>query len=101
MKKLAKSVFKPLDKYEEELIKSLENDEWVAVPNQKKEIEKIVAAAKYTLEKMNKDKRITIRVDNRDLKTIQDKALASGIPYQTIIGALIRQFANGKITVAL
>ena len=101
MKKLPKSAFEPLDKYEEELIKAIENDEFVEVPNQKEEIEKIVAASKYTLEKHKKDKRITIRVGTGDLESIQNKALESGIPYQTLITSIISKFAKGKISIGV
>jgi len=101
MKKLSKSAFVPFDKYEEELIKSIENDEWVEVPNQKEEIEKIMTAAKYTLEKMRKDKRITIRVGNNDLRLIQNKAIETGIPYQTLIASILRKFARGKINIGI
>ena len=94
MKKLPNSAFKPLDKYEEELIHTIENDEFVEVPNQKEEIAKAVAMAKYTLEKMKKDKRITIRVENDDLNLIQNKAIESGIPYQTLISSILRKFAS-------
>ena len=102
MKKTKKyDPFAPLDKYEEDLIKSIENDEWVPVPNQKEEIEKLVAAARYTLEKMKKDKRITIRVDKDDLESIQDKAIKTGIPYQTLIASILRKFARGKIDIGV
>lgn len=101
MKKLPNSAFKPFDKYEEELIKSIENDEFVEVPNQKEEIGKIMAAAKYTLKKMKKNKRITIRVESEDLKTIQNKALETGIPYQTLIASILRKFARGKINIGV
>lgn len=101
MKKLPNSAFKPLDKYEEDLIKSVENDEWVEVPNQKEEIEKIVAAAKYTLKKMKKNKRITIRVGSADLKLIQHKAIETGIPYQTLIASILRKFARGKMNIGV
>ena len=38
--KLKKSAFEPLDDYEKQLIKDIENDEFVEVPNQKKEIKR-------------------------------------------------------------
>lgn len=101
MKKLPNSAFEPFDKYEEELIKSIENDEFVEVPNQKEEIGKIMAAAKYTLKKMKKNKRITIRVESEDLKTIQNKAIETGIPYQTLIASILRKFARGKINIGV
>ncbi len=99
--KLKKSAFEPLDDYERQLIKDLENGEFVEVPNQKEEIKKIREYAKYTLEKMKKDKRITIRVENNDLELIQNKAIETGIPYQTLIASILRKFARGKINIGV
>ncbi|OGK10195.1 hypothetical protein A2767_01965 [Candidatus Roizmanbacteria bacterium RIFCSPHIGHO2_01_FULL_35_10] len=102
MKKTKKiDPFAPLDKYEEELIKSIENDEWVEIPNQKEEIEKLVGAAKYTREMMKKEKRITVRVNKQDLEDIQEKAIQTGIPYQTLIASILHKFAKGKINIGV
>lgn len=101
MRRLPKKAFEPLDDYERQLIKDLENGEFVEVSNQKEEIQKAVAAAKYTLGKMKKEKRITIRVANNDLQTIQDKAVKTGIPYQTLIAAILHKFAKGKISIGI
>ena len=102
MKKAKKyDIFAPLDKYEEDLIEALEKGEFVEVPNQKEEIAKLRKYAAYTLEKMRKEKRITIRVDNKDLVSIQSKALESGIPYQTLIASILRKFAQGKIHIGV
>ena len=38
--KLKKSAYEPLDDYERQLIKDIENDEFVPVPNQKEEIKR-------------------------------------------------------------
>ena len=94
--KLKKSIYKPLDNYERQLIKDIENDEFVPVPNQKEEIAKAVLYAKNYL---RKDKRVTLRVAKQDLEKIQEKAIESGIPYQTLINSLIRQYANGRINI--
>ncbi len=99
--KLKKSAFEPLDDYERDLIKDLENGEFVEVPNQEEEIKKLRGYAKYTLEKMKKNKRITIRVENNDLELIQNKAIESGIPYQTLIASILRKFARGKINIGV
>lgn len=93
---MKKSAFKPMDDYEKQLIKDIENDEFVEVPNQAKEIKRYVSYAKNYLKK---DKRITLRVAKKDLEKIQTKAIETGIPYQTLINSLIRQFANGRINI--
>ena len=48
-----------------------------------------------------KDKRVTLRVAKKDLEKIQKKAIMSGIPYQTLISSLIRQYANGRISISV
>jgi predicted DNA binding CopG/RHH family protein len=94
--KLKKSIYEPLDDEERQLIKDIENDVFVSVPNQKEEKDKAVIYAKNYLKK---DTRVTLRVAKQDLEKIQDKAIKSGIPYQTLINSLIRQYANGRISI--
>lgn len=96
IKKLKKSIYEPLDDEERQLIKDIENDVFVSVPNQKEEIKRYVNYAKNMLKK---DKRLTLRVAEKDLEKIQEKAIKSGIPYQTLINSLIRQYANGRISI--
>lgn len=96
--KLKKSAYEPFDDYERQLIKDIENDEFVEVPNQAEEIKRYVSYAKHYL---RKDKRITLRVAKKDLEKIQEKAIISGIPYQTLINSLIRQYANGRINLSV
>jgi len=93
-----KSEFEPLDNYEKQLIKDIENNEFVSVPNVKKEIKRY---ASYARNYLKKEKRITLRVAKRDIEKIQEKAIETGIPYQTLIGSLIKQYVNGKISIAI
>ena len=84
-----------LDKEEKELAKSLESEEWVSdlTKKAKKEYEEY---ARYSL---NKQKRINIRMTERDLKRIRAKAIEEGIPYQSLISMLIHKYNEGKILV--
>lgn len=95
---MKKTAFEPMDDYERQLIKDIENDEFVEVPNQKEEIKRYVSYAKNMLKK---DKRVTLRIAKKDLEKIQEKAIKSGIPYQTLINSLIRQYANGRISISV
>jgi|MGYP003988727475 predicted DNA binding CopG/RHH family protein len=45
-----------------------------------------------------KDKRINIRIANRDLLELQKVALVEGIPYQTFITRILHKFVDGKYT---
>jgi predicted DNA binding CopG/RHH family protein len=82
-----------LDKEERELIESLEKDEWISDLD-KKEKKRYEAYARYSL---NKQRRINIRMTERDLNRIRAKAIEEGIPYQSLISMLIHKFNEGKI----
>lgn len=44
-----------------------------------------------------KDRRINIRLSDRDMAGIQRVAAAKGIPYQTLISGLIHQYVEGDL----
>ena len=46
---------------------------------------------------MSKKKAINIRLLESDIERIKAKSLSQGLPYQTLIGSLIHQYANDKI----
>ncbi len=84
-----------LDKDEKELAKSLEKDEWISDLD-RKEKKQYESYARYSL---NKQRRINIRMTERDLKKIRAKAIEEGIPYQSLISMLIHKYTEGKITI--
>ena len=84
-----------LDKDEMKLARSLENEEWVSDLD-KKEKKKYEEYARYSL---NKQKRINIRMSERDLKKIRSKAIEEGIPYQSLISMLIHKYSEGKVSI--
>lgn len=94
MKKISKKAFKPIDQEEQDLMSSIENDEWQPVKNIDQEKEKAVAAARNTLKK---DKRINLRLTQKDYHQIQIKAIEEGIPYQTLISSLVHKYLNGSL----
>lgn len=96
--KIKKSAFEPLDQYEKELMKAIDNDEFVEIPNQQEEIKRYTS---YFRKMNKKNKRITIRVPQDDLQKIQTKAVETGIPYQTLIASVLHQFAKGKVSLGL
>ena len=83
-----------LNKNEKDLLASFENDEWIEVPNMQNEIKKHINYAKASL---RKDKRVNIRISQKDLESIQRKAIEEGIPYQTLISSLIHKFVSGNL----
>ncbi len=83
-----------LDSDEKEILSGYENDEYVEISDMEKEIEKHTEYAKATF---LKNKRINIRISQRDLEYIQRRALEEGIPYQTLIASLIHRYISGKL----
>ena len=96
MKKLDNKVFDPIDQEEKDLMESIERNEWKTVKNIDQEKEKAITAARNTLKK---DKRINLRLTQKDYQEIQIKAIEEGIPYQTLISSLVHKYLNGSLAV--
>ena len=94
MKKINKKLFVPLDQEEENLMKSLEDNEWKTVKDLEQEKRVAITAARNTLKK---DKRINLRLTQKDYQQIQIKAIEEGIPYQTLISSLVHKYLNGSL----
>jgi len=94
MKKFSQKAFEPLDQEEKDLMESIEREEWRSVKNIKQEKEKAIAAARNTLKK---DKRINLRLTQKDYHQIQIKAIEEGIPYQTLISSIVHKYLNGSL----
>lgn len=83
-----------LSEEENELLESVEKGEWKRVPNFKQEVKRFQEAAQATL---RKDKRVNIRMTERDLVHFQKKAMEEGLPYQTLISSVLHKYINGKM----
>jgi hypothetical protein len=57
--------------------------------------------SRYAKGTFRKDRRLTIRLSSKDLEAIQKRALAEGLPYQTLIASLLRKYATGRLRSAL
>jgi predicted DNA binding CopG/RHH family protein len=86
----------PLDEYENELLESVENGEWVSKGN----VDERLKALQSYIKNQNK-KAISIRVNENDIYELKKKALENSIPYQNIIQMLIHQFATNKIKLSV
>ena len=82
-----------LDSQEKKIEKALGNGLYASVPDLAGSKKLFEEAAKNYRE-LGKTKRITIRVKTEDLIKVKARAKKSNIPYQTLINALIRQFAE-------
>jgi predicted DNA binding CopG/RHH family protein len=79
---------------EKEILDSFEKDEWVPVTNLTKRKKELMAYARNTL---RKDKRLNIRISERDLLELQKRAVVEGLPYQTYVSSIIHKFINGNL----
>jgi predicted DNA binding CopG/RHH family protein len=83
-----------LTKEDKEILDSFEKGEWVPVANFAKRKKQLVEYARNTL---RKDKRLNIRISERDLLELQRKAVKEGLPYQTYVSSIIHKFINGSL----
>lgn len=83
-----------LTKEEKEILDSVERGEWKRIPSFKHEAKRFQESAKATL---RKDKRVNIRVTERDLVSFQKKAIEEGLPYQTLISSVLHKYINGRL----
>ena len=83
-----------LTKEEKDILDSVESGEWKQIPNFKREAEHFQKSAQAT---MRKDKRVNIRMTERDLVRFQKKAIEEGLPYQTLISSVLHKYINGKL----
>lgn len=78
---------------EKQLLKAVEAEEFESVLTKKRRAELVSVADNTT----RKDKRINIRISNRDLMAIQLKASKEGIPYQTLVSSIIHKYISGSL----
>lgn len=85
-------MFKP-DPYEREVLEAYESGKLKPMAS-KADLQRMRAAARAT---SIKDKRVNIRLSSADLLDIQAKALAEGMPYQTLIASVLHKYAAGRL----
>ncbi len=83
-----------LDQEEREILEAFERGELKSIPQKTAELKRHRAYAAATFKK---DKRINIRLGQRDLEALQKRALAEGMPYQTLIASVLHKFADGRL----
>ena len=83
-----------LDEEEKQLLEEIDKGEWKPVKN----LERAKAYfRRVAAETLKKDRRINIRLSQKDLMGIQARAAREGMPYQTLISSIIHQFVVGNI----
>ena len=83
-----------LDAEQQEILAAFQRGELKRAPNLAQELERHreIAAATF-----KKDSRINIRISSKDLRALQKRALAEGIPYQTLVASVLHKFVAGRL----
>ena len=81
------------DPFEAEIVEAYEAGQLKSVAS-KAELARLKAAARATA---LKDRRVNIRLSAGDLQDIQVKALAEGLPYQTLIASILHKYVTGRL----
>ena len=84
-----------INKEEKSILASVEKGDWKSVRGAKGKIKKYQEYAKATF---RKDKRVNIRISEKDLVGLQKKAVEEGLPYQTMIASILHKFLSGRLT---
>lgn len=79
---------------ERDMLESFERGEWKSTDNIKQRKEDVMEAARATL---RKDRRVNIRISERDLRELKRYAIHEGLPYQTLIASILHKFVNGVL----
>ncbi len=90
--KAARNPFKDLvlDPEEAQIERAIEAGRVRLVPIPKREMKRYQAYAKYTLDKT---KNINIRLSVGTLQALRAKAIAEGLPYQTLAASILHKYA--------
>lgn len=87
-----------LDPEEKQLLDDFDKGLYKSVKNLEEEKKKYQEYAKNTL---NKVKNINIRLSVRDIEKLKARSIETGLPYQTLAAAVLRQYIDRKISLTL
>jgi predicted DNA binding CopG/RHH family protein len=82
------------DVFEKDILSAYEDGRLKSVAT-RAELAKFKSAARATA---IKDRRVNIRLSTGDLQDIQAKALAEGLPYQTLIASVLHKYVTGRLS---
>ncbi len=83
-----------LDQEEKDILEAFENGRLKSVKNRSRELARHRKVAEATFAK---DSRINIRISSKDLRALRKRALAEGMPYQTLVSSVLHKFVEGQI----
>jgi len=85
---------KELDQEESEILKAFESGK---VKRAKGAVDIQNRHQIYAEAMFKKDARINIRLPSKDLRGLRKKALAEGIPYQTLVASILHKYVEGRL----
>lgn len=83
-----------LDREEREILDAFESGK---LKRTKKASQVHKQHTEYASAMFRKDARINIRLSSKDLRGLQKRALAEGIPYQTLIASVLHKYVEGRL----
>ncbi len=83
-----------LDDEEREILDAFEQGETAPVPDMEAKIVEYQEAARAYF---RKDRRVNIRITNRDLLALQEIAQEEGLPYQTLMASILHKYVTGRL----
>lgn len=78
-----------LDPEEQDLLDSIERDEWQSVPNLRQEIERY---QRYAEAYMQSIQQISVELPAQDVDSLQDIAQRSGISVSLLLASIVHQY---------
>ena len=89
-----------LDQYEQQIEEALAKDKFISTTDLE-DTKQLFREAVKNYKELQETKSITLRVKIEDLIKVKAKAKRSGVPYQTLISLLIRQYIKDETEVIL
>lgn len=84
-----------LDDEEQEILTAYEDGKTTRVADT---VNLLARHREYAEATFRKDARLNIRISSKDLRGLQRRALADGIPYQTLVASVLHKFVEGRLS---
>jgi predicted DNA binding CopG/RHH family protein len=82
------------DKEEKHILDSFDKGEWSSIEDLKEQKQKYRG---YARNNFMKNKRINIRISERDLIGLKRRSLEEGMPYQSLVSSVLHKFISGRL----
>ncbi len=83
-----------MDNEERELGETLERGEWQSVDDSE---DAEAEARRYAEATLRKDRRMNIRITERDLRNLKVRAAEEGVQYQTLVTMILHKYITGQL----